>query len=135
MTSSALPLALDHVALAVSSLEAAIGLHETLVGGSATAAETLTAQGVRVAFVGSVELLEPTSPDTPVGRFLSRHGPGLHHLAYRTPDIERDLARLTALGFRPIDPFPRVGARGHRVAFLHPADTGKVLIELVERRD
>jgi methylmalonyl-CoA epimerase len=83
--------------------------------------------------VGQLELLEPLSPDTPVGRFLSRHGPGLHHVAYRTADLPAELARLTALGLQPIDRTGRIGARGHTVAFLHPATTGKVLVELVQR--
>lgn len=126
------PLALDHVALAVASLAEAIPLHETLSGGTATPVETLPEQGVRVAFLGSLELLEPLSPDTPVGRFLSKHGPGLHHVAYRTADLEAELARMVAQGFNPIDAKPRIGARGHRVAFLHPSGTGRVLIELVE---
>ena len=76
-------LPIDHVAIAVPALAEAIPLYESLSGRSASPVETLEAQGVRVAFVGEVELLEPLSPDTPVGRFLSRHGPGLHHIAYR----------------------------------------------------
>ena len=126
-------LPLDHVAVAVPSLAEAIPRHETVAGARATPIETLPSQGVRVAFVGDLELLEPIGPDTPVGRFLSRHGPGLHHVAYRTTDIERELKRLVAAGYEAIDPEPRIGARGHRVAFLHPRTTGKVLIELVER--
>src|SRR5216117_2186077 len=98
-----LDLSLDHVAVAVPSLAQAIPLHESLAGRSATPVETLETQGVRVAFVGEVELLEPLSPDTPVGHFLSRHGPGLHHVAYRTTDLAAELARLVAAGFQPID--------------------------------
>jgi len=123
---------LDHVAIAVPSLAQAIPMHEALAGRAATPIETLEAQGVRVAFVGAVELIEPLTPDTPVGRFLSRHGPGLHHIGYRTSDLEAELARLIGLGFAPIDRTGRTGARGHLVAFLHPASTGKVLIELVQ---
>jgi methylmalonyl-CoA/ethylmalonyl-CoA epimerase len=122
----------DHVAIAVPSLEEAITLYHSLSGHPATPVETLESQGVRVAFVGPVELLEPLRADTPVGRFISRHGPGLHHIAYRTPDIERELARLVADGYEAIDAAPRTGARGHRVAFLHPRSTGGALIELVE---
>lgn len=125
-------LPLDHVAIAVPSLGQAVPLHEALAGRSASPVETLEAQGVRVAFVGAVELLEPLGPDTPVGRFLSRQGPGLHHLAYRVADLDGELARLIGLGFEPIDREGRPGARGHRVAFLHPRSTGKVLVELVE---
>lgn len=125
-------LPLDHVAIAVPSLGQAVPLHEALAGRSASPVETLESQGVRVAFVGAVELLEPLGPDTPVGRFLSRQGPGLHHLAYRVADLDGELARLIGLGFEPIDREGRPGARGHRVAFLHPRSTGKVLVELVE---
>ena len=125
-------LRLDHVAVAVPSLGEAIALYESLTGCSATPVETLESQGVRLAFVGTLELLEPLSPDTPVGRFLSRHGPGLHHVAYRTTDIESELARLTAAGFEAVDSKPRLGARGHQVAFLHPRSTGKVMVELVQ---
>jgi methylmalonyl-CoA/ethylmalonyl-CoA epimerase len=72
------------------------------------------------------------APDTPVGRFLGRSGPGLHHIAFRVPDLPRELSRLEAEGFQLIDSRPRIGARGHRVAFLHPRSTGGILIELVQ---
>ena len=129
-----LGLELDHVAIAVSSLDEAITLHESLSGGAATEPETLPQQGVKVAFVGPIELLEPLGPDTPVGRFLSRKGPGFHHIAYRAPDIAAELARLTAAGYEAIDRTPRPGARGHLVAFLHPRTTGGILVELVQHR-
>jgi methylmalonyl-CoA epimerase len=95
--------------------------------------ETLRDQGVRVALVGSVELLEPLAADTTVGRFLDRQGQGLHHVAYRTDDLEGDLRRLVAAGLRLVDRAPRTGAGGHRVAFVHPSSTGGILVELVER--
>lgn len=125
-------LELDHVAIAVTDLDEAVRLHERLTGTPGSPVERLEAQGVRVAFVGAVELLEPLEPDTAVGRFLARHGPGLHHLAYRTPDLSAELERAAAAGFELIDSRPRAGARGHRVAFLHPRSTGRVLVELVE---
>jgi methylmalonyl-CoA epimerase len=126
-------LPLDHVAIAVPSLAETIPTYESVSGHLATPVETLEAQGVRVTFVGAVELLEPLSPETPVGRFLSRHGPGLHHIAYRVEDLARELRRLTVdLGLEPIDRVGRLGARGHLVAFLHPKSTGKILIELVQ---
>jgi methylmalonyl-CoA/ethylmalonyl-CoA epimerase len=82
--------------------------------------------------VGAVELIEPLHPDTTIARFLERHGPGLHHIAYRTEDLESELARLESAGLTPIDRTPRTGAHGHRIAFLHPSGTGGVLVELVE---
>lgn len=95
--------------------------------------ETLPHQGVRVQFVGPrLELLEPLDTDSGVGRFLARNGPGLHHVAFASTDLEADLARLAAEGFELIDTEPRPGAFGHRVAFLHPRSTGRVLVELVQ---
>ncbi len=123
---------LDHVAIAVHSLEEVCNLFELISGHPCSPPETLQTQGVRAAFCGPVELLEPTSADTPVGRFLDRRGPGLHHIAYRVADLTAELARLTASGVRLVDREPRPGARGHRVAFLHPASTGGVLVELVQ---
>ncbi|HUF77174.1 MAG TPA: VOC family protein [Longimicrobiales bacterium] len=124
---------LDHVGVAVHSIAETARILETLSGDTCSPPETLHAQGVRVAFVGSVELLEPLGPDTTVGRFLERRGPGLHHIAYLTPDLEGDLALLDAAGLQLIDRAPRLGANGHLVAFVHPSSTGGVLVELVER--
>ena len=101
---------LDHVGIAVSSLEEACRLFEVLLGETSSPPEVLEAQGVRIAFVGAVELLEPLSSETPLGRFLERRGPGLHHFAYRTDDIESELARLEAQGIELIDRVPRPGA-------------------------
>lgn len=123
---------LDHVAVAVASLEEAAGLFEILSGHSRTPPETLETQGVRVCFCGPVELLEPLGPETAVGRFLAKRGPGLHHVAYRTHDILSDLERLSSAGVELIDRRPRPGARGHQVAFLHPRSTGGILVELVQ---
>lgn len=126
-------LPLHHVALAVESLATAVPLYESITGAAGSPPEILTDQGVRVAFVGpSLELLEPLEADSGVGRFLARNGPGLHHIAFTSTDIEADLARLAAEGYELIDAVPRPGAFGHRVAFLHPRSTGRVLVELVE---
>ena len=125
-------LPVDHIAVAASNLEEAVSIYERLTGAEGSRLEELPAQGVRVAFVGAVELLEPLSPDTTVGRFLERNGPGLHHLAYRTKDITAELARLVEEGYELIDQAPRPGAGGHLVAFLHPRSTGRVLVELVQ---
>jgi methylmalonyl-CoA epimerase len=129
-------LPLDHVAIAVPSIAGALPVYELLTGGSGSPAERVEAQGVNVAFVGEgtgrIELIEPLSPDSPVGRFLQKRGPGLHHLAYRVPDLEATLRRLQEEGVRLIDQQPRFGAHGRMIAFLHPESTGGVLIELVE---
>ncbi len=126
---------LDHVAIAVRSLDEACRLFKLVSGSGCSSPETLEAQGVRVAFAGSLELLEPLAADTPVGRFVARRGPGLHHIAYRSEDLASDLERLRADGFRLIDEEPRPGARGHLVAFLHPDSTDGVLVELVQHDD
>lgn len=127
-----LGLPLDHVAIAVRSIEEAAPRFERLTGSQRSETEDVEAQGVRVAFVGAVELIEPTGPDGAVARFLEKRGSGLHHVAYRTPDLAAELARARGAGFEPIDPGPRPGARGHLVAFLHPRSTGGVLVELVQ---
>lgn len=123
---------LDHVAVAVSSLEEACPLFKLVAGGSCSPTEELSSLGVRVCFVGSIELLEPLHPDTTVGRFLQRRGQALHHIAYRVPDLLAALANLAQKGLELIDETPRPGARGHQVAFLHPRSTGGILIELVQ---
>ena len=133
MTPSLADHPLDHVGVAVRSIEESRGLFELLSGESSSPVEVLEEQGVRVALVGTVELLEPLGPDTTVGRFLERGGQGLHHIALRAVDLERELARLEAEGVELIDRIPRPGAQGHLVAFLHPSSTGGVLVELIQR--
>ena len=123
---------LHHVAVAVASLEEASSLFSLLLGAAPTPVETLPEQGVRLCFVGSLELLEPLGPDTPVGRFLTRRGQALHHIAYVTEDIVAELARLESEGLELIDRVPRRGAGGHLVAFVHPTSTSGVLVELVQ---
>jgi methylmalonyl-CoA/ethylmalonyl-CoA epimerase len=123
---------LDHIGIAVPSLETACPLFESLLGETSSLPEVLETQGVRIAFVGAVELLEPLNSETTIGRFLERRGPGLHHFAYRTDDITSELIRLEAQGLELIDRIPRAGANGHLVAFLHPSSTLGVLIELVQ---
>ena len=125
-------LPLDHVAIAVPSIAEAAPLYERVTGARWSPVEELPGQGVRVAFVGALELIEPLGPDTTVGRFLERSGPGLHHVAYRVDDVESELGRLASEGVELVDRAPRPGAGGHLVAFLHPRSTGKVLVELVE---
>ena len=127
---------LDHVGIAVASLDESLPPWESLAGASGSGRERVESQGVEVIFLGSgagrVELLAPTRPDSPIARFLERHGPGMHHLCYRVPDLRAALALHEAEGFRLIDREPRAGAHGHLVAFLHPRSTGGTLIELLE---
>ena len=129
-------LPIDHVAIAVESIDAVLPVLELLTGSPASARERVESQNVDVVFVGQgaarIELIQPTTPDSTVARFLERRGPGLHHIAYRTSDIDGELARLRAAGVQLIDQEARTGAGGHRVAFLHPKSTGGVLVELVE---
>ena len=127
---------IDHIGVAVEDLDAAIALYEQTYGMALVHRETVAEQGVEAVLLdvgdSHVELLRPLGPDTPVGRFLARQGPGLHHVAYGTEDIEAELARLTGAGVRLLDPRPRTGIRGSRVAFLHPRSTGGVLTEIVQ---
>jgi methylmalonyl-CoA epimerase len=127
---------IDHIGVAVEDLDAAIALYEQTYGMPLVHRETVEEQGVEAVLfdVGEnhVELLRPLGPDTPVGKFLARKGPGLHHVAYQVTDIEGTLAALRDAGARLIDETPRTGIRSSRVAFLHPAATGAVLTELVQ---
>ena len=123
---------LDHVAVAVKSIEESRHLFELLSGEACSTPETLSEHGVRVAFVGRLELVEPLDTNSGIARFLQRHGQGLHHVAYRTDDLDGDLVQLKAKGIEPVDQIPKDGASGHRVAFLRPSSTAGVLIELVE---
>jgi methylmalonyl-CoA/ethylmalonyl-CoA epimerase len=127
---------IDHVGVAVGDLDAALELYEGTFGMPVAHRETVTEQGVEAVLldVGDthVELLSPLGPDTPVGKFLERKGPGLHHVAYRVDDIEAALAKLSGEGVELIDSEPRTGIRNSRVAFVHPKATGSVLTEIVE---
>jgi methylmalonyl-CoA/ethylmalonyl-CoA epimerase len=127
---------IDHVGVAVEDLEAAISLYEQSFEMPLAHRETVEEQGVEAALLdvgeGHVELLRPLGPDTAVGKFLAKRGPGLHHVAYAVGDIEAALALLREAGVELIDAEARVGIRGSRVAFVHPGSTGSVLTELVE---
>jgi methylmalonyl-CoA/ethylmalonyl-CoA epimerase len=122
--------------VAVEDLDEAVSLYSERFGMPVQHRETVEEQGVEAVLLGvgdsHVELLRPLGPDTAVGRYLARSGPGLHHVAYATEDIESALERARADGLRLIDERPRTGIRGSRVAFLHPKSTGGVLTELVE---
>ena len=127
---------IDHIGIAVADLDAAVALHEATYGMPVVHRETVADQGVEAVLLdvgeNHVELLRPLGDDTPVGRFLARRGPGLHHVAYQVTDIEATLAALRARGVRLIDETPRTGIRSSRVAFLHPGASGSVLTEIVE---
>ncbi len=127
---------LDHVAIAVNDLDAAIAGYQSRYEVAPLYREVVDEQGVEEAMIpvgGSfVQLLRPLGPDTPVGRFLAHKGEGLHHVAYAVADIEAALAHLEAGGARLIDREPRAGGRGARIAFVHPKDLAGTLTELVE---
>ncbi|HQR36756.1 MAG TPA: methylmalonyl-CoA epimerase [Blastocatellia bacterium] len=125
---------IDHLGIAVRSIDDTLAFYRDAMGLEVAHRETVDDQGVNVAMLpvgeSRVELLEPVGPDTPVGRFLDKRGPGLHHVCYEVPDIHEALARLRTSGVRLVDEEPRVGAGGHLVAFVHPSATGGVLVEL-----
>ena len=127
---------IDHVGVAVDDMDSALALYRDRLGLPLAHREVVEDQGVDAALLdvgdGHVELLAPLGPDTPVGKYLERRGPGLHHVAYAVEDIDAELDRLREAGLRLIDERPRVGIRNSRVAFLHPAALGGVLTELVE---
>ena len=123
----------DHVGIAVHSIEEAVPLFENLTGEQASPRQSLPDHGIDVCFIGAVELLEPRDRSGHVARFLEAGGSSLHHVAFRVEDVRVELDRLVAAGFRPIDRVPRPGAHGGLVAFLYPKGTGGALVELVER--
>lgn len=131
-------LRIDHVGIACSSLEAAIERYTEVFGLAVVSRETNEEQGVREAMLAAaeessyVQLLEPLGPDTPVGKFLARRGEGIHHVGYAVPDVMAALETIGGRGVRLIDQRPRHGSMGASIAFLHPADLGGVLTELVQ---
>jgi len=128
--------AIDHIGVAVEDLDAAIQLYRGRLGMSEQHRETVEEQGVEAVLLeigdSHVELLAPLSSETAVGKFLERNGPGMHHVAYRTDDIDAALDSIRSAGLRLIDEEPRIGIRNSRVAFVHPKATGGVLTELVQ---
>ncbi len=127
---------IDHIGVAVEDLDASIALYRDRLGMREQHRETVEEFGVEAALLeiggAHVELLTAIRPDTSVARFLERSGPGVHHVAYRTDDIDEALARLRDAGLRLIDEQPRTGIRASRVAFVHPKSTGGVLTEVVQ---
>lgn len=130
---------IDHIGVAVEDLDEAIALYRDRLGMTEQHRETVEQFGVEAALLeigdAHVELLTPVQPDSGVARFLERNGPGMHHVAYRTDDIDAALERLRQAGLRLIDEEARTGIRESRVAFVHPKSTGGVLTEIVQPKD
>jgi methylmalonyl-CoA/ethylmalonyl-CoA epimerase len=126
----------DHIGVAVEDLDASLELYERDYGMTLVHRETIAEQGVEAALLdvgeNHIELLAATGPDTPVGKFIARKGPGMHHVAYQVDDIEATLAALRQSGLQLIDETPRTGIRNSRVAFLHPKTAGGLLTEIVQ---
>jgi len=127
---------INHIGVAVSSIDEALPFYRDTLGMTFFGTEEVASQQVKVAFLAigesKIELLEPTSAQSPVAKFLEKNGPGVHHVAYGVADIEAAIARLTAEGTRMIDAVPRAGAHGARIAFIHPKSSGGVLTELCQ---
>ena len=127
---------IDHIGVAVEDLDAGIALYDQTYDMTLVHRETVTEQGVEAVLLdvgeNHVELLRPLSEDSPVGKFLAKRGPGLHHVAYQVTDIEAVLQSLRDAGVRLLDETPRTGIRNSRVAFLHPKSSGGVLTEIVQ---
>jgi methylmalonyl-CoA epimerase len=127
---------IDHIGIAVKSLSAAVKVYEQAVGLKLAGYDQVDDQGVRIAMLdigeSRIELLEPTRPDSPIEKFMSKRGEGIHHIAVRVDNIEQTLERLKTAGVRLIDEKPKRGAHNTRVAFIHPASMHGVLMELVE---
>ena len=129
----------DHIGIATPEIEQALSVWRDALGLSVDSTDEVAEQGVRVAMLAigetHIELLEPLSGDSPVGKFLQKRGPGIHHIAISVTNIRKALSELKAKGARLIDETPRAGANGCLVAFIHPSATNGVLLELVEHQD
>lgn len=127
---------INHIGIAVKSLEETLPFYRDSLHMAFSGIEEVTEQKVRVAMLevgeSKIELLEPTSEDSPVAKFIANNGPGIHHVAYEVEDIEAAIAGLTADGVRMIDAIPRSGAHGTRIAFIHPKSSNGVLTELCQ---
>ena len=129
-------LKINHLGIAVPGLAEAMARLERLFGIQAEHVEEVADQKVRTAFYpigeSTLEYLESTDPDGPIGRFLEKRGPGIHHLAFEVDDVDAAVQELLAKGVRMVDKEPRKGAHGNRIAFIHPAETGGVLVEICQ---
>ena len=128
---------IDHIGIAVNSIQESLPFWESALGVKCTGTETVEDQKVTTAFLpikeSEIELLEATSPESPIAKFIEKKGEGIHHLAIRVDDLEKALAELKEKGIRLIDEQPRKGAGGAMIAFLHPKATGGILLELSQR--
>lgn len=127
----------DHIGIAVKNLEESLKFYEAALGLKAVGTEVVAEQKVRVAFLptgdSEIELLEATSEDSPIAKFIEKNGEGVQHIAYRVENVEAAIEEMKEKGIRMIDEKPRYGAGGAKIAFCHPKSTGGVLIELCER--
>lgn len=127
---------INHIGIAVNSLDEALPFYRDNLGMVLKGTEEVAEQKVKVAFLqvgeSKIELLEPTSPDSPVARFLEKNGPGIHHIAYEVEDLAAAIAKLEQDGARMIDRTPRSGAHGALIAFIHPKSSNGVLTELCQ---
>jgi methylmalonyl-CoA epimerase len=127
---------IDHIGIAVKSLTEAAAIYENALGLKVSAYDQVDEQGVRVAMLNigesRIELLEPTGPESPIEKFMTKRGEGIHHIAITVDDIEKALEQLKAAGVRLVDSEPRRGAHNTRIAFVHPSSTHGVLLELVQ---
>ena len=130
---------IEHIGIAVKSLSEAVKVYEQAIGLKVAGYDEIDEQGVRVAMLdigeSHIELLEPTRPDSPIEKFMTKRGEGIHHIAVRVDNIEEALERLKTAGVRLIDEKPKRGAHNTRIAFVHPASTHGVLMELVEHEE
>jgi methylmalonyl-CoA epimerase len=131
-----MPIEIDHLGIAVRSLDEQLRFYERALGMRVSHRETVEAEHVRVAMLPAsgptIELLEATDAESPIARFLEKRGPGLHHVALRVDDLSAAVDRLKQAGARLLNE-PRTGADGHRYVFVHPASTGGVLLELIQK--
>jgi len=128
---------LDHVGIAVVSLNEALAIYEKILSSHLVKIGTVEEQGVKVATLlagkTKIELLEPTNQESPVAKFITKKGEGIHHIAFTVSDIENSLEEIKRKGIALIDEKPRIGFEGHKIAFLHPKSTKNVLVELCEK--
>ena len=129
---------IEHIGIAVADIEAELARYEALFGAQPYKVEDVESEGVRTYFLDAggtkIELLQATRPDSPIARYIEKHGPGMHHLAFAVDDIESMHAKAAAAGFRLLNASPKDGADGKRIFFVHPKDAGGVLMEFCANR-